>query len=37
VTPLGKRRVAGKNALDGRFSVPSVATPGVGVKYASCG
>jgi hypothetical protein len=32
VTPLGRRSVAGKKALDGRFSVPSVATPGVGVK-----
>jgi hypothetical protein len=37
VTPPGKRKVAGKNALDGRFNVPSVAMPGVGVKYASCG
>ena len=27
----------GKNALEGTLSVPSVATPGVGVKYASCG
>ena len=28
----GMRTVAGKNALEGRFSVPSVGTPGVGVK-----
>ena len=28
----GMRTVAGKKALEGRFSVPSVGTPGVGVK-----
>ena len=32
VSSCGMRTVAGKNALEGRFSVPSVGTPGVGVK-----